>query len=338
MVRKINPGLKRLWRDPSTLQFGYQPGYVLKDLSASEERIIRLLEIGVPDNQIESLPELAKSSKSEVDSILTRLSPILISGGTKLKFSAEEIEQKFSELIRIALVSGKNPDLVMRERSKSKVFISELSRAGLVITQALAACGIGRIFTADAKHVNLSDTQLLGYPEASLGVTRASSAKQATRGQAKVELHSRLSDPIYEETNFAILLQQEVVSPQSYQIWLSRDVPHIAVTFNERGVRISPVVVPGVSACLGCAEIEKIAIDPSWLAIAPQLAENPRNLADTQSLLFAAAVATRAAVATCDEPNPNSHSQTNQGFELNLQTGEISGFRHSTKNCGCRID
>lgn len=338
MVRKINPGLKRLWRDPNTLQFGYQPGYILKDLSPGAERLIGLLEIGVPENQIENLPKITNSSKAEVDNILNRLAPILISGGTKVKLSAEEIDRKFSELIRIALVSSTNPEAVLQQRRKTNVFVSDLSRAGLVLVQALVATGIGKIFTADAKHVTMPDTQLLGHPKTALGITRSSSAKQVIHGESKIELHTKLSDPAYEETHFAILIDHEVVSPASYQIWLSRDVPHLSIVFNERGVQISPVIVPGQSACLGCAGIEKIELDPSWLAIAPQLAEHPRNLADTQSLLFAAAVATSAALSVCDGRFIAGDNTSNLGYEFNHSTGEISGFQHSGRNCGCRID
>lgn len=327
-----------MWRDPNTLQFGYQPGYVLKDLTPSEERLVGLLEIGVAENQIENLPQLTKSSEAEVATMLNRLAPILISGGTKVKMSSEEIERKFSELIRIALITENNPEVVMQQRAKTQIFVSELSRAGLVVSQTLAAAGIGKIFSSDAKHVNQSDTQLLGHPQSALGVTRYSSAKQVIRTESKLELHTRLTDSVYETTNFAILIDHEVISPQSYQTWLSRDVPHLSILFGEKGVRVSPVVVPGQSACLGCAEVEKINLDPSWISIAPQLAANPRNLADTQSLLFAAAIAARAALAFCDGEFRLEKSEIFRGYELNLLTGEISGFEHSGKNCGCRID
>lgn len=319
------------------MQFGYQPGYVFKDLTPSAERLIGLLEIGVPDNQIEELPELTRSSVSEVNSVLNRLAPILISGGTKVKLSAAEIEKKFSELIRIALVTGENPDLVLERRSKNKFFLSDIGRPGLVVAQALSANGIGRIFTNDAKHVNLPDTQLLGHAQTSIGTTRTSSAKQVLSNQTKLELHTRLTDPSYEATDFAILICHEVIPPESYQIWLSRDIPHLAIVFNEKGVRVSPIVIPGETACLGCAEIEKITLDSSWLAIAPQLAENPRNLADTQSLLFAAAVACRAAVSYCDKTNREEFEDSNLGHEFNLSSGEISSFRHAARNCGCRV-
>lgn len=337
MVKKINPGLKRLWRDPRTLQFGYQPGYILKDLSPGEERLVGMLEIGVPENQVRDLPNILKTSPSEVEQMMNRLAPILISGGTTVKFSQEEIEKKFSELIRIALTTSSNPEGVLAARKAMKVFVSDFTRAGLVICQALAAAGVGTIYSNDSKHVSRSDTQLLGHPSSSLGLHRSVSAKQVIGPEARIEVHARLTDPIYEKTDFAILLASDVLSPDRYQTFLSRDVPHLSIVFNEKGVRVSPVIFPGETACLGCAEIEKISLDPSWISLAPQLAQSPRNLSDTTSLLFAAAMATRACLATGEGKLERNIQGENLGHELNLTTGEILAIQHANLNCGCRL-
>lgn len=296
-----------------------------------------MLEIGVPENQVSDLPKILKTSASEVDQMLSRLAPILISGGTSLKFSQDEIEKKFAELIRIALTTSSNPEGVLAARKAMNVFVSEFTRAGLVICQALAAVGVGTIFSNDSRHVSRSDTQLLGYPASSLGLHRSVSAKQVIGPEARIEVHARLTDPIYEKTDFAILMASDVLSPDRYQTFLSRDVPHISIVFNEKGVRVSPIIFPGESACLGCAEIEKISMDPAWISLAPQLAQSPRNLSDTTSLLFAAAMATRACLASSERKTERNIPVENLGHELNLATGEILAIKHANLNCGCRL-
>ncbi|MFM1784464.1 MAG: hypothetical protein RLZZ579_741 [Actinomycetota bacterium] len=295
-----------------------------------------MLEIGVPENQVRDLPTILKTSANDVEQMMQRLAPILISGGTAVRFSQEEIEKKFAELMRMALTTSSNPEVLLTKRKEMNVFVSDFSRAGLVICQALAAVGVGTIFSDDAKHVSRSDTQLLGHPTSSLGLHRSVSVKQVVGPEARIEVHTRLTDPIYERTDFAILMASDVLSPERYQTFLSRDVPHISIVFNEKGVRVSPIIFPGATACLGCAEIEKISLDPSWISLALQLAQSPRNLSDTTSLLFAAAMATRACIASgVGNLQSNPHDE-NLGHELNLATGEIVSFQHANLNCGCR--
>jgi len=53
--------------------------------------------------------------------------------------------------------------------------------------------------------------------------------------------------------------------------WLRRDIPHLIVTNHEDGVRIGPLVVPGVSPCTYCLDTQHSQSDECWSAIATQL-------------------------------------------------------------------
>lgn len=336
MIKKINPALRRVWRDPQTIQFGYLPGFVIKNPSPVQERMISLLESGITSQQEKELHFHAGSSEVEAEDFMSRLKPILVES-EELYLSEEYVVQRFAEIVRISLSTAKNPAEVIAARNELEIFISELSRPGLVLAQALSVSGVGMIFTDDAKKVSKSDTELLGHPNHSIGLNRTSSAKEILRGSSKVELHSKMTDPIYERADFAILLSNEVVAPTLYQPWLTRETPHLSIYFHERGVTVSPVVIPGNTPCLGCSETQRIALDPSWLSIAPQLAANPRDLADTSSLLFAASVVSRGVLEFCDAAAGFRVARSLTGFEFNQKTGEIYGIEFANANCGCRI-
>ena len=336
MIKRINPALRRVWRDPQTIQFGYLPGFVIKNPTFEQERMISLLESGITTQQEKELHNHSGASKAEAEAFLGRIKPILVESEA-LYLSEDYVVQRFSEIVRISLATSKNPAEVIAARNGWEIYVSELSRPGLVLAQALSVSGVGKIFTDDAKKVSKSDTELLGHPAHSIGLNRTSSAREILRGSSKVELHSKITDPIFERAGFAILFSAEVIDPLLYQPWLTRETPHISIYFHEKGVTVSPVIIPGMTPCLGCSETQKIALDPSWLAIAPQLAANPRDLADTSSLLFASAVVSRAVLEFCDAQAGFRETRTLPGFEFNQKTGEVFGVEFANANCGCRI-
>lgn len=52
---------------------------------------------------------------------------------------------------------------------------------------------------------------------------------------------------------------------------MSRDVPHLFVTTDERGARVGPLVIPGQSACGTCAGLTRASEEPEWPMLALQL-------------------------------------------------------------------
>ncbi len=73
------------------------------------------------------------------------------------------------------------------------------------------------------------------------------------------------------ETDLAIIVSHFVVHPALHARWLNRDIPHLAVVFGDRFVRIGPLVTPGVSACLICLELHARDADSAHAALSSQL-------------------------------------------------------------------
>lgn len=331
MVKQINPSLARLWSNENSKQYGSPSRLSLESLSEAELRVLDFLEAGVSDNQIPYLHKMAHAKKDQTQNLLERVGPLITKSSSFLPLrDAAAIEREFSEIIRLYLLEHADPAAAMRKRSVSKVFISSLNRAGLVIVRGLAASGIGTVFTADQKSVSPKDTLELGYPKTALGVQRA----RALKGQLKptsVELHSRVSES-YSKAEVAILMGSDVIDPSLYAPWMARDIPHIAITFSEKGASVSHLVIPGITACLACLEIHRLREDASWAKTAPQLAQLDRDLADSSLILFAASIALSQTLNLIDGLAP---AETAMLSEL-LRTSELRQLEVASTNCGCR--
>ena len=250
MATQINPRLARLWLADNIRQYGYRKPLRVESLSEPELRILDYLEAGITASQVQSLPQLARADSETVGSVVDRVSSVLSeSGRLPPEFTAAEIDTKFAELARLFSAEGDFADALARRR-KSRIFIESLGRTGLVFAKALSASEIGTLLTLDQLRVSDKDCLPLGHPRSSIGLPRATSAKVQLE-TTQLQFHSRRSGSLYTVTT-AVLIANDIVDPNSYQTLLARDVPHVAICFDEEGVEISPLVLPGKTPCIGC--------------------------------------------------------------------------------------
>ena len=89
----------------------------------------------------------------------------------------------------------------------------------------------------------------------------------------------------------AVVAAAWVIPPARHLPWLRRDVPHLSVVDDERGITIGPLVDPGSGPCLRCVELDRRDADAAWPAIAAQLAGRPAARPGYRSAFDAAAAA-----------------------------------------------
>jgi|AntRauMFilla1563_2_1112583.scaffolds.fasta_scaffold02590_4 hypothetical protein len=333
MVIQINPALARLWLDANSRQFGLAQSDPLENLNETQLRILDYLEQGVADNQARLIPKMAMATDAQVNSLIQRISPLLVKTSS-FGFDEAQIEQRFTEIMRLFLLGSKDPAAALRNRAVAKVFINKFDRVGLIAMRALAAVGIGTVFTTDHERIKKGDTLELGYPASSEGESRIQGAKALLGNSATLQLHSRISEP-FELTDVALLISSDVVLPQSYQTWMARDVPHIAIIFDETGAEVSPLILPGTTACLACIEKYRLANQQNWGKIAPQLALMERNLSDSASLLVAVGLAVSRLVNQIDNPHKPQDFNTAKFFR---SQSEVTFEEPHDLNCGCRLE
>lgn len=328
MATQINPRLARLWLADDIRQYGYRSPLVLDSLTEPELRILDYLEAGITASQLDTLPEIARTDSLTVKNIVSRLAPVIIeSGSMPARLSTGEIAIKLPELSRL-FAPNRDFAASLERRCGSRIFIEELGRPGLVLAKALAASEIGVLLTLDQVRVGEADCLPLGHPKSAIGLPRATSAKQQL-DTTELQFHSRMSRSM-EALTAAVIISSDIVSPHSYQPWMARDVPHLAICFDESGVEISPLIFPGSTPCIGCIEKARFESDPNWRTIAPQLLALESSNQDAAMILFATGVATNLLLNLIDEGR-----QPSKRILRLERSGALSSFEPEISQCGC---
>jgi bacteriocin biosynthesis cyclodehydratase domain-containing protein len=139
-----------------------------------------------------------------------------------------------------------------------------------------------------------------------------------------------------------VLSDYLVNDPRMVRELHAEGVPHIPVRVRDGTGLVGPLVIPGVTSCLGCADLHRRDRDAAWPAISAQLRETV-GVADRATLLATAALALSqvnrvlAAVREHDAGSGPAPPQTlNATLELDLVDGAIV-TRQWTKHplCSC---
>ena len=330
MATQINPRLARLWLADDIRQYGYKSPLILESLSEPELRILDYLETGITTSQMSALPAIARTEKDVVDRVVAKLSPVLSeSGRLPVSYNPAEVKTHFSELARLFGPQTPFADALEKRRS-ARIFIESIGRTGLVIANALSASEFGTLLTLDQLRVGEEDCLPLGHPRSHLGIPRATSAKRQLES-TQMQFHSRRSATL-EKVSIAILIADDIVRPSSYQPWISRDIPHLAICFDQQGVEISPLIVPETTPCIGCIEKAKFETDEHWRTIAPQLLARDRSNQDSAMMLFATGVVTNLILNHVDQ----SGFTSTKSLRLN-RSGSLGSFEPATSHCGCGL-
>lgn len=331
MAKQINPALARLWLPGSIRQYGYESPIRVGVNSESSHRVLDYLELGVSAAQLAELPAISGSSVAEVSLLLERLGgAVKQNSGHRQPLQPGVVNELFAELARIYLESASDPAAVLERRAGANIFIENFDRTGMTIARGLAASFIGKLLSLDRTNVTTADTLELGHEPSFLGLSRVKSASRQISG-IRIEHHSRVSGSM-DQVDMAILSATDATNPESYRIWMSRDIPHLAIVFDEAGVKVSPLILPGVTPCLACYEISRIRQNPDWVSIGPQLLGLDRSLADSAMLLFASSIVINQALNLIDH---GIETITQPGVSL-TRSGELASREAIEANCGCR--
>ncbi|BBX74510.1 cyclodehydratase [Mycobacterium shinjukuense] len=140
--------------------------------------------------------------------------------------------------------------------------------------------------------------------------------------------------------DLVVLTDYLVADPRMVRDLHAARIPHLAVRVRDGTGLVGPLVVPGVTSCLACADLHRSDRDAAWPAIAAQLRDTV-GVADRATLLATAALALSqvnrviAAVRGPETP-PDPPSALNATLEFDLNAGSIVA-RHWTRHplCSC---
>jgi bacteriocin biosynthesis cyclodehydratase domain-containing protein len=143
--------------------------------------------------------------------------------------------------------------------------------------------------------------------------------------------------------DLVVLTDYLVADPRMVRDLHSQGVPHLAVRVRDGTGLVGPLVIPGVTSCLGCADLHRSDRDAAWPAIAAQLRDTV-GVADRATLLATAALAlsqvNRVIAAVRGRqavPDPSPPATLNATLEFDLNTGSIVArqwTKHPLCTCG----
>lgn len=327
---KINPGHPKVWLSRDHIQFGLEAEAVtVGGLSPAHQRLLRFLEVGISENQLPAITNTLKLDSASADLLLQRLQPVLLSTESAVASSQSESRRfpfahphpDFAEIIKFGLSHNIAGEIGIQRRSARIVHIDDLARVGLTTIRALASAGVTQFWSSDSNTVHEADTTALGYPKELLGWTRflaADTLAKSFQNPLALVDSSQLRARVFDRIDFAIIVAGQVVDPKIARQWWRRGVPHLSITFDASGTRISPVVFPGKTPCLVCRENQIASQDERHLVTLSQLLSSKTAYDDSSSTLFAAAAATASTLAQLDVESsfkPLEHERQGTWFE-----------------------
>lgn len=133
-----------------------------------------------------------------------------------------------------------------------------------------------------------------------------------------------------------ILIAHYALPPRRYGHWLRSDVPHLPIVFGDSGVRIGPLVLPGVGPCLFCIDLEHTDRDPAWPALASQLVDRRAPGETQQTARLAATLCAELVSAQLAGTRAAVERWSTASVHIGVDAW-ISCDRHAPhQDCGCR--
>ena len=135
-----------------------------------------------------------------------------------------------------------------------------------------------------------------------------------------------------------VVLAHFAVDPRLSAALLSRDATHLPIVVDGGGVRVGPMVVPGVTGCLHCTDLHRIDNDPAWPVLATQLLERAAVAPSPLLALEAAAIAARFILPRSVAPTgPSAESPGSLSVSVRAGDARREWHRHRPHpSCGCQ--
>jgi hypothetical protein len=173
------------------------------------------------------------------------------------------------ELAALSARFGIRAAEVLNARRQASVAVHGVGRVGPHLGAVLAASGVGNIHFLATTDVKLHQAVPGGVqPEDEsqrLAVAARAAVKRAAPG-TDVRVPSDDDDP-----DLVILAVDEPLDDDRREALHARGLPHLPVALGPAGAVIGPLVLPGLTSCLRCADLHRTDRDAAWPRLAVQL-------------------------------------------------------------------
>lgn len=312
---RLAPGRVALWRSPTCLQLGLDPqrAMVLDGLPEPLATLLKRMDGVCSTTELLNQAQAAGISRAEA---LTMLADLHHRGLVQ----EAAVDPGRPGWHRVALateaagwsVHSHHPTRqVLRQRRKAVVRVVGSGRVGVAVATALAAAGVGHVAVQATGTVAAADLGT-GYLPDDLGRPRAAAAADALRRCAPDVIVAARRRP-----DLIVLSDVLVAEPTVVTELLGARIPHLVGYAQEGTAVVGPLVWPGRTSCLRCAELHRAQRDPAWPKLAAQLVGHiaTAGLACTQ---LAAALTAEQVLATLAGPQADLSIPPTWGAALQL--------------------
>ncbi|GAB3474458.1 TOMM precursor leader peptide-binding protein [Amycolatopsis cihanbeyliensis] len=305
---RLLPGLEVLERDAGEVQIGLDPRHAV-------------VASGLPRPVIEILRGLDGSTSTRA----------------LLDLAADEDAEHLRALLtglveRGLLEDAGSPDAELPEHCALVMYGG--GRLAVAMATLLATAGVGHL-DVRATGMVTGDELGSGYTAADVGRPSRLAILHAVRRANPKTRTTRLTRP--QEPDLVLLTDAVVPAPEVVRELVADGLPHLPVRVREGTGIIGPLVYPGRSSCLRCADLHRTARDPSWPRLAGQLAGRTQH-AELSTVQATAALATTQvlrALRHTGEPPP----VWNAALEIDAYDGTVahrSWLPHPECWCGAK--
>jgi hypothetical protein len=178
-----------------------------------------------------------------------------------------------------------------RARRDAIVVVEGATRVGAPLAAMLAASGVGRVSVRDRGLAGAGDAVVGGLTAEDEGRPRTLAAADAVRRASPLADLRPLPPGVSPDL---VVLARPWAASDPLTAGVHRSgVPHLVATVRGRIGVVGPLVLPGLTSCLRCADLHRRDADPEWPSLAAQLTsgEAPPSGATVTCLLTAATAA-----------------------------------------------
>ena len=172
-----------------------------------------------------------------------------------------------------------------------------------MIASLFAAAGVGHVSIAQGGDVVLADAVPGGLEPSDEGRRAGLAGPERIRRTAP-EVDASL--PWRSPSDLTVLAVDGPVRPTVHRTLAADDQVHLVTAVWGAGAVVGPLVVPGRTSCLGCADLHRRDRDPAWPALAAQLTTAPPSPrpSDVSVCVLAAALTVIQGLAYLDGERP----------------------------------
>jgi bacteriocin biosynthesis cyclodehydratase domain-containing protein len=332
----LKPALRRLWRDPSTLQLGISGPHavVLAGLTPTDRSVLALLDGSRDIDGVLDAADTMGVERASAQRLLATLDQVgaLDDAAVPAPTRGEDDRQRLEpDLLALSLRhrGAGAAASVLERRRHAVVAVHGAGRVGAEAAMLLAAAGVGTLACLDETPLRLSDVSPGGLPRIVNGTRGSITALRAHRFTAMARTTTTRPD----RATLALLTPASSEALPEIVTGV-RDEPHLLAYVRETVGVVGPLVIPGETPCLRCLALARGERDPHWPLLSAQLIGEP--VTEPCEVALAALVASLAALQALAFLDGDSPLSPGRVLEYDATNGTLRSRTVGVHPaCGC---